>query len=332
MHLQPEELPAFVQALAPQAKSVRVDPVVQGMDSAGTAVVRLQDTRGVALSRCFVKTLRGRSFREINVYERVLATIDPPLSPRLLGVVHCGDLARLYLEVIRPAISWPWRSFSESALVLRALARLHQIDVPRFHRAATPFWDYEAELSERGYRLVKMLEVHRDEPAVRALRPPRRAIRKLLERLTTIRRQALHIFPVGERFIHGDMHSSNVMLRRKRNRLHPVLLDWGRARCGHPLEDVSSWLQSLGFWEPEVRRRHDTLLQRYLSELGYSIGLSPDLRDAYWISAASNVLAGAAHYHLSIAVDRRQPEEERTRSARAAGDCFRIFRRAAAAA
>src|SRR5919108_667753 len=71
-----------------------------------------------------------------------------------------------------------------------------------------------------------------------------------------------------------------------------VLLDWARARRGSPLEDVSSWLQSLGYWELEARRRHDTLLRRYLKARAFAGELSRAVRDAYWLAAACNVLAG----------------------------------------
>ena len=50
------------------------------------------------------------------------------------------------------------------------------------------------------------------------------------------------------------------MVRKSGGQHEPVLIDWARARAGSPFEDVSSWLQSLGFWEPAVKRKHDTLL------------------------------------------------------------------------
>jgi hypothetical protein len=43
------------------------------------------------------------------------------------------------------------------------------------------------------------------------------------------------------------------------------LIDWARARRGSPFEDVASWLHSLGCWEPEARRRHDSLLTDVIS-------------------------------------------------------------------
>jgi hypothetical protein len=108
-----------------------------------------------------------------------------------------------------------------------------------------------------------------------------------------------------------------------------VLLDWGRARVGSPLEDVASWLQSLGFWEPEARRRHDTLLRRYLVARGLPRHLGPEVRDAYWLAAASNGLAGALRYHLAVIDGWSQPTAaRRAHSVRAAADWLRVIRRA----
>jgi hypothetical protein len=113
-----------------------------------------------------------------------------------------------------------------------------------------------------------------------------------------------------------------------------VLLDWGRARIGAPLEDVSSWLQSLGFWEPEARRRHDTLLRRYLTCRGGPDRLDRGLRDAYWLAGACNALAGALRYQVAVADGWRRPAARaravaaRAVAARAARDALRVVRRA----
>jgi hypothetical protein len=107
------------------------------------------------------------------------------------------------------------------------------------------------------------------------------------------------------------------------------LLDWGRARLGSPLEDVSSWLQSLGYWEPEVRRAHDTLLRHYLAVRGLSTHLGHDLRERYWLAGACNGLAGALHYHLlaaAAAADRQG--RRRAQAVAATKDWLRIIRRA----
>ena len=107
--------------------------------------------------------------------------------------------------------------------------------------------------------------------------------------------------PFGRTLIHGDVHTRNVVLRKTAGRVQAVLLDWGRSRAGSPLEDVSSWLLSLRGWEPAAARDHDTLLRSYLAAAGRPMALTSELRDAYWIAAASNAMAGALRYHLLVA-------------------------------
>jgi carbohydrate-binding DOMON domain-containing protein len=106
-----------------------------------------------------------------------------------------------------------------------------------------------------------------------------------------------------------------------------VLLDWGIARLASPLEDVSSWLQSLGYWEPEARRRHDTVLTAYLSALGMNRTLTSSLRAAYWMAGGSNVLSGALLYHLDVAADQHRPQIQRAAAIKAARDALRVIRR-----
>jgi aminoglycoside phosphotransferase (APT) family kinase protein len=125
------------------------------------------------------------------------------------------------------------------------------------------------------------------------------------------------------------VHSGNAMVRAGQEAERVVLLDWGRARLGSPLEDVSSWLQSLGYWEPEAKRRHDTLLQRYLVARGLVPRLGRDLRDAYWLASAGNVLAGALRYYLVVADGGGgAPSRTRAEAGRAARDQLRVVRRA----
>jgi hypothetical protein len=120
-------------------------------------------------------------------------------------------------------------------------------------------------------------------------------------------------------------------VRRRAGKDEPVLIDWGRARIGSPLEDVSSWLQSLGYWEPEARRRHDTLFAGYLSARGLERRLSADLRAAYWVAGACNALSGALQHHLWVARTGRDVSA-RASAARSARDWLRVIRRAAALA
>jgi aminoglycoside phosphotransferase (APT) family kinase protein len=139
----------------------------------------------------------------------------------------------------------------------------------------------------------------------------------------------LGLRPFGTTVLHGDVHSRNVVLRAKGGREQAVFIDWGRARLGSPLEDVSSWLESLGCWEGEVRRRHDTLLRHYLVACGLPSSLERTLRDAYWLASASNALAGALAYHLARATDATGcTARERSASSAAARVHLRVIRRA----
>jgi aminoglycoside phosphotransferase (APT) family kinase protein len=158
-----------------------------------------------------------------------------------------------------------------------------------------------------------------------ALVPFRRArprLRRVGEALVAGRHMSAPGLPAA--VLHGDLHSGNVVVERGGG---VAFVDWSRARIGSPLEDVAGWLQSLAFWEPEVRRTHDTLLRRYLE----ARGLGPpgtDLRDAYWLAAARNGFTGALRYHVTVMEDRSAGARAREDSARALRDWFRLIRRA----
>jgi hypothetical protein len=103
------------------------------------------------------------------------------------------------------------------------------------------------------------------------------------------------------------MHPGNVILRRGARSIEPVLLDWARARAGSALEDVSAWVQSLGHWEPQARRFHDTLVRTYLRARGLDPVLPRDFRRLYWAAGACNALAGALQHHLLTFTQARTP-------------------------
>jgi hypothetical protein len=109
-----------------------------------------------------------------------------------------------------------------------------------------------------------------------------------------------------------------------------VLIDWARARRGSPLEDLASWLHSLGCWEPNARRRHDTLLQIYLDARGEPRELSVQLRSRYWYASACNGLSGAIRYHLSVLSNLECSADLRYHSLRALAEWERVIRRVAA--
>lgn len=214
--------------------------------------------------------------------------------------------------------------------VLRTLAGLHTCPVtpPRVARTWLSEWDYENELSARSNDLIHVMERLPRSPEFQALRERTRSVRRLASRLPTWRKWLLDFQPFGRTFIHGDVHPGNVMMRKDRGVVRPVLIDWGRSRIGSPMEDVSSWLQSLGYWEPSARQRHDGLFLEYLNAHGLARRLDRKLRDAYWLAAASNLLAGAILYHLSLLTNPAASVAGRIAARAAAMDGLRVIRRA----
>lgn len=309
--------------------AIEIRPLQGGLCSEVALVTaRLRGGAGTRRVAVVAKLVRGVAAREAAVYRRLSSSVARRFSPELLGAQR---LVRgrwlLYLERIEPAHSWPWTDCGHTALVLDRLARLHGEAVPG---ASLPAWDYEAENLAVARGTLSLAErLPRGEvPALARALP---ALRRVVAALPAMRRQLLAFQPLGRAVIHGDVHPGNVMVRQRDGVAEPVLLDWARARIGSPLEDVSSWLQALGYWEPEARRRHDTLLAGYLSARGLAPALTRPLRDAYWFAAASNALAGALGYHLATAV--RASDPGATPSARAAAawnaaDWLRVIRRA----
>jgi Ser/Thr protein kinase RdoA (MazF antagonist) len=223
----------------------------------------------------------------------------PALAPRLLATREQppGE-AILFLEALRPASRWPWRDVAAAGSVLERIALVHRSSPLRDRFTRLSPWDYEADLLASAERTLEQLQrLRRTAPH---FGNGTRWARRLVARLPALRRHLLGFAPFGSTMIHGDLHSGNVIVRRRNGLAEPVLLDWGRARLGSPLEDVASWLQSLAAWEPEARRRHDTLLGGYLAAWGLERRLGRELRATYWLAGASNALAGALSSHLSV--------------------------------
>jgi Ser/Thr protein kinase RdoA (MazF antagonist) len=215
--------------------------------------------------------------------------------------------------------------------LIGSLARLHMATKQADVAAALPQWDYEAELVRSGETTLELLARCRCDPELAPLARLLPSARRLTEALPELRRQLVAFLPLGGAVIHGDVHPGNVLMRQCAGKEEPVLIDWARARAGSPLEDLSGWLQSLSYWEPRARLRHDTLLASYLSARGMERRLSSDLRAAYWLAGASNGLSGALEYHLSLLVgEKRATARQRPAAAHSAGDWLRIMRRAAA--
>jgi Ser/Thr protein kinase RdoA (MazF antagonist) len=271
-----------------------------------------------------VKELRGAARRESRVYQDLLAGRPDAPAARLLGVQAGARRAYLFLEHVRPWRRWPWRDAAFAGLVLGELARLHAA-VPA--SACPGGWDYEAALRRSARATLVAVTALRSGAPGRAAWPRGAGdLRRVIQALPGIRGRLL---AGGADLVHGDVHPGNVVVQAHRRGFRVVLLDWSRCRPGSPLEDVASWLQSLGCWEPEARRRHDTLLRAYLAQRGWPGGLGPELRTAYWLAAACNGLAGAIRYHALVVEAPGTPPAARAASARALGAWHRVIRQAA---
>jgi hypothetical protein len=313
-----------------RAPRLTVRPLRGGLCSTVLLVsARWSAARGTEQRFSFVvKLLEGGAAREVDIYRMLAGSGAAGLCPKLLDVERLGcDRVLLYLERISPIRRWPWRDTEHAGQVLDRAARLHGSISPSSALAsgARTALVHEAELRASAEETLEFAAgLPRQEPFTAVLRclP---ALRRIVSALPALRRQLLDFGPPGRAIIHGDLHPGNVLVRARGGQA-PVLLDWGRARVGSPLEDVCSWLQSLGCWEPEVGRRHDTLLARYLAARGLPGELRRALRDAYWLAGASNALAGALRYQLCRTRD--AVGRQRATAARCAGEWMRIIRRA----
>jgi hypothetical protein len=194
--------------------------------------------------------------------------------------------------------------------------------------AALGDWSYGLDLEQAAASTLKEAEAFAQRTRDAVTRSGLPALRRLVHNLPQLRRRLLDFELLPRTLIHGDVHPGNVVVRTRGRIDDPLLLDWARARLGSPLEDVSSWLQWLGFWEHGVLRKHDTLLTGYLRARGVSVPLCSAVRDAYWLAGAINCCSGALSYHLSVACDPRVTLRQRSTALRAVHHCFRIVCRA----
>ncbi|HEV2123455.1 MAG TPA: aminoglycoside phosphotransferase family protein [Chloroflexota bacterium] len=350
----------FVQSHVPDCREVvqlEMQPLVGGLRAATVRVeAHYVDTRDRLRVFVFVaKKLDGAMRREAAIYQALSARfIDRPERttssgvaplplPRLLGVDESRD-CYLYLECVSSSDIWPWHNVETTGAVLDALADLHNHPPTADLGPVLAQWDYDAELQASAQSTLELFDtltyLRNTDLAPRGLWGRGRALRRVVESLPAIRRCLRETTSLHASALHGDVHPGNILLchaeypcKQQRPRSTPaprvVLLDWERARLGSPLEDVCSWLQSLSYWEPEARRRHDTLLRRYLRARGYSDVLSRQLRDLYWLAGACNALSGALRYHLAVASGWNDPSpDQRDAAFRAAADCLRVIRRA----
>lgn len=326
-----DRLAAFVARCWGEPRGLRLEirALRGGLESAEVAEVtaRFSDARDRPRTAVFVtKALEGTPAREADVYQRLVSSLGSEIAPALLGIERDGSAkCLLFLERVRPVRRWPWREETAARLLLERLAHLHATAVPAGAQKILSDWDYESELAERTRNAMEVLETLPRKEDLAPLRRRLGSLRRLGEALPEIRRQLLAFTPLGETAIHGDAHPGNALVRSGER---PVLLDWGRTRLGSPLEDVSSWLQCLGYWEPAAKRRHDTLLAAYLAARGLPVRADRELRDAYWLAGASNALSGALLVHLRTARDAPLGSRQRAAAVQAAADALRVIRRA----
>ncbi len=304
------------------ALELSLEPMGGGLESSVVrAIFRSPIPKNLWPSSFVIKELRGLQRRETHIYRALWNRSTAPPAVRLLGIEKAEDADYLYLEEATQEFAWPWRQTLISAAVCRALARLHDGEQLRENKLTG--WDYESHLSKSADETVAVALTARDEAGVRYWRRIG-DLRRVVTALPKIRSALLE----ATTFIHGDVHSGNVIVRASENG-EIAFIDWARARFGSPLEDVASWLHSLGCWEPEARRRHDTLLRAYLEARSSKQTLTPKIRTAYWYASASNGLSGAIRYHLSVLTDPECSSEMKTASARVLNTWERIIRRVA---
>jgi hypothetical protein len=339
MNPMPGDLSAFVTryySAVPDSVRLNVLPFRGGLESLQVAHVccEYRDRRDRARAADFVVKRAGEdAAREAAAYRLLLSKRSSTLAPRLLGIDPMSDgTVQFYLEWIKPWKRWPWKDAVLIARAMEQLAAVHTtLSTGWFlppHRLSR--WDYDRELLASAASTLEFFERGRLREEAAPFRRAMPALRRLTAALPRLRRHLL-AGELGSTVLHGDVHSGNLVVRSRGGRRELVLLDWGRTRVGSPLEDVSSWLQSLGFWEAEARRLHDTFVRRYLAARGMTARFTRGLREHYWIAAACNGLAGAIRYHLHTVLDDARPPAIRQASESALLDWIRVLRRADAA-
>lgn len=298
--LEPAHIAAFVRR-ASDSESARVlidlHPLNGGLESRGVARVHAESSAHESAPRRLtfvVKRLDGSGQRELAAYE-FLSAIGARGIPSLLGVRVIGPrTSYLFLEWIA-ALHWPWAEPKAVAQVLDRLADLHSCVSDVMWPSALSEWDYEAELLRAAADTLDALESAVQTEMFAGLRQLIEPLRRVVTSLPRMRRVLSASLP-ARTVLHGDVHSGNVLMRN--GDLQPILLDWGRVRLGSPLEDVSSLLESLAYWEPAVRLHRASLLQHYMRARRLHELPRGELDLCYWLAAASNTLAGALRYHL----------------------------------
>ncbi len=313
--------------VAPHLARLEVDSLLGGLVSScvqGVRVRKADDPRDGLLLGFVVKELRGTASREAVIYER-LAPHARGLGPALLGIERADDRAYLYLERVESEPNWPWSDTTLAELLLAKLAHFHACS---FDWSPVDDGELDRELELAAATTLATACYFARVTGDARVRGGLPALRRLVADLPQLRRWLIDSGPLPTSVIHGDVHPGNVLIGKCDGRPDPLLVDWARTRRGSPLEDVSSFIQWLAFWEYNAMRRHDSLLRTYLRARGIHSPPSMAIRDAYWMAGAINSCSGALTYHLSIAMDPELPADQRETSTRAAHHCIRIIRRA----
>jgi aminoglycoside phosphotransferase (APT) family kinase protein len=301
---------------------VEVQPLLGGLESSvARARISLPLGHDRIPSQIVIKQLPPGFEREADVYDLLWRHSARPPAVRLLGREIAAGGMYLYLEDAQSSAAWPWADTRRAGAVCRALATLHD-DEALPHEAFS--WDYETDLARSAESTLALASDARDASGERLWRRVG-DLRRVVAALPSIRQ----LLSRERTVIHGDMHPGNVILPVGGDP-DVVLIDWARARIGSPLEDVASWLHSLGCWEPEARRRHDTLMRIYLDARRNRRPFASGVRADYWLASASNGLSGAIRYHLAVLSDTARTAAAHRDSERALMAWQRVVTRAAA--
>ncbi|HEX7705770.1 MAG TPA: phosphotransferase [Thermoanaerobaculia bacterium] len=302
-----------VFGVRPQDCTVR--PLRGGLESS-VAAISFCGERGT--KHAVVKRLEGAARREERVYRAVWRE---EYAPELYGSTEENGVCYLFIEHVRAVQSWPWRDYENTAIVMRQLPELHGASQLR---SQLPAWDYESDLLASARETIAVAESEAHNVPELSLNRHLSLLRRLAAALPDLRMEVRERY--GSAMLHGDAHPGNVRLRQRNGRRTAVFLDWARSRRGSPFEDVSSWLQTLRYWEPAAARDHDRLLREYLVAAGRGPALDEETRRAYWISGAGNVFAGALRYHILRAGSSRGATRRNVLGQ--ALDALRVIRRA----
>lgn len=241
------------------------------------------------------KTIPKRWPNEPKVYEELLPEVLISI-PRLYWVDHQVGTSALYLEYVQPVEEWPWQDISFHKLVLGQLARLHAHFWNQNDRLASVHWlsenssaYYSRLFKTKTYQTISNLYKGQEHGVLGDLTSDLIAS---VENISRALQRILHFLHHQKRtLLHGDLHGENVLVGKDRhvNDGQVLIIDWDRARLGHPLEDLSRWIENFQWTAPEITPSRETLLHIYSEALEVALGgewlPQRDFLSAYYSSA-----------------------------------------------